>query len=78
MTNPFSDFLGRQPSGEQMLWDAIQRQQANDPRTRIQKRRECEANGHKYQVHGKTSPTKVGCSRCGCSWAIGPKTEPTP
>lgn len=40
-------------------------------------RRECEEKGHRYQVHGKTTPNKVVCARCEVSWAIGARTEPT-
>jgi hypothetical protein len=44
--------------------------------TAVAARRRCEAEGHQYQVHGKTNPTKVACKRCGVTWAIGPRTEP--
>lgn len=41
-------------------------------------RRLCDEAGHpSYRVHGRMSPNKVVCPRCHCSWAIGPKTEPT-
>lgn len=39
-------------------------------------RRICDRDGHLYQVAGRMSPTRVQCSRCRCTWAIGPKTEP--
>lgn len=37
----------------------------------------CAEKGHRYQVHGRLNPTKVGCSRCEVTWAIGPRTEPS-
>lgn len=40
-------------------------------------RRLCDAEGHRYRVAGRLSPLQVRCSRCRCTWAIGPKTEPT-
>lgn len=39
-------------------------------------RRLCDTEGHRYQVAGRLSPSQVRCSRCRCTWAIGPKTEP--
>lgn len=49
----------------------------DDTRAAMTARRECERDGHRYQVHGKTSPNKVSCKRCRTSWAIGARTEPT-
>ena len=49
---------------------------ANSTRANMALRAECAAKGHKYQVHGKNTPTKVACARCSVSWAIGPRTEP--
>lgn len=49
------------------------RRAAKDPRAA---RRQCDAEGHRYQIAGRLSPTQVRCSRCRCTWAIGPKTEP--
>lgn len=39
-------------------------------------RRQCAEHGHRYQIHGKTNPTKLACSRCRVTWAIGARTEP--
>jgi hypothetical protein len=39
-------------------------------------RQHCDRDGHRYQVHGKTNPTALKCSRCKVSWAIGARTEP--
>jgi len=36
----------------------------------------CAEAGHQYQVHGKTTPTRIVCARCKVSWAVGPRTEP--
>lgn len=41
-------------------------------------RQACAREGHRYQVHGKTSPTKLACTRCRVTWAVGARTEPTP
>jgi hypothetical protein len=35
----------------------------------------CAQQSHRYQVHGKNTPTKVSCSRCDATWAIGAQTE---
>lgn len=43
----------------------------------ISARRQCEDTSHRYQIHGKINPTKISCSRCGTSWGIGPRTEPS-
>lgn len=48
-----------------------------DTRSRQTRRQECATDGHRYRVHGKANPTKVMCSRCEVSWAIGPRTEPS-
>ena len=50
---------------------------ATDTRSRQVRREECRVSGHRYQVHGKTNPSKVACSRCEVSWGIGPRTEPS-
>lgn len=39
-------------------------------------RQQCDRDGHRYQVHGKTNPSKLTCSRCNVSWAVGARTEP--
>jgi len=41
------------------------------------RRKACAANGHRYQVAGKSAPTAVQCKHCGVRWAIGARTEPT-
>lgn len=46
-------------------------------RNRAANRQECERTSHKYQVHGKATPTKVVCARCEVFWAIGARTEPS-
>lgn len=47
-------------------------------RAHIMARRQCDEDGHPcYQVIGRKSPIGLKCPRCGCTWAIGPKTEPT-
>lgn len=40
-------------------------------------RQACARDGHRYRVHGKSTPTKLTCTRCGVSWAIGARTEPS-
>ena len=67
MTDPFSIFL-----------DAVERASGgNATLTAMAARRACLEAGHQYQVHGKTTPTKVACKRCKVSWAIGARTEPS-
>jgi hypothetical protein len=46
-------------------------------RDQASRRNACAANGHQYQVAGKTTPTAVLCKRCGVRWAVGARTEPT-
>lgn len=48
-----------------------------DARSRQADRQMCQEKGHRYQVHGKTNPSKVVCARCEVSWGIGPRTEPS-
>ena len=71
MTEAFSDLFG----------DILKNRRVPRPNdttlNRAANRQECVAKGHKYQVHGKTNPTKVACSRCEVFWAIGPRTEPS-
>lgn len=50
---------------------------ADQRRAYIMERRQCEESGHRYAVVGSKSPTGLRCRRCLCTWAIGPKTEPT-
>lgn len=51
--------------------------QPQGTRSQMADRQKCVEEGHQYQVHGKIHPTKVACSRCKVSWAIGPRTEPS-
>jgi len=49
----------------------------DDVREQMSNRERCAKYGHRYQVHGKSTPSKVSCARCQVSWAIGPRTEPS-
>lgn len=55
----------------------LSRHKKQEPLTKYQARMICDTSGHKYQVHGKRYPTKLTCTRCQVSWAIGARTEPT-
>jgi len=59
-----------------ILGEAMDRaRERRDPRAG---RRRCDTEGHpSYQVVGRKAPTQVRCPRCRCTWAIGPKSEPT-
>lgn len=83
MTGVFEGlFGGPLPSnpGTDALADLLKGRTAklNDTtKNRMANRQECAAKGHRYQVHGKTNPTKIVCARCEVSWGIGPRTEPS-